>query len=241
MNNSSDQTTITEKRVMDAIAGGRVDMRSVWYFRLRLAIVTLVLIIITLGFIWHSSFELFVLERSGRLYLLRLGWEGVGLFFQTLEWGWIIIGITALAILLKIIHRQTLVYRWPSLLVFGVLFLTISIIGVIVFMTPLHNDIHNSVVRGGGVIPELMLEKRPDITPRGVVIGLVTTVGESKYQVADRLNNYDQVVVTETTRVVDGPIGINDAILVIGQENNHVITADQILCLPQSYRDRFYR
>ncbi|HVM76927.1 MAG TPA: hypothetical protein VMU07_02115 [Candidatus Paceibacterota bacterium] len=116
-----------EQRVFDAIASGRVKMRSRAYFVLQTILAIVGGVIMGLFLIYIGGFILFLLIQSGAIYAPGLGISGWYIFLRSLPWLLILLSLVFLLVLVILINHFSFAYQRP--LLYSLLGILILVVG----------------------------------------------------------------------------------------------------------------
>lgn len=104
-----------QKNVFEAIASGKVKMRSKWYFGLQTILAIVGGIILGLFLIYIVGFIIFLLRQSGLLFAPGIGLSGWYIFFRSLPWLLILLSLIFLLVLIILINHYSFSYQRPLL------------------------------------------------------------------------------------------------------------------------------
>lgn len=124
MTNSDDKAI--QQGVLDAIASGKVKMRSKLYFLLQTILAIVGGIILGLFLIYIVGFMIFLLRQSGALLAPGLGFGGWYIFLRSLPWLLVILSLVFLLVLLVLINHYSFAYQRPLLY---------SLLGILIIVT----------------------------------------------------------------------------------------------------------
>lgn len=227
-NNEKDKSV--KNNILSAIESGKIMMRPRWHFVLRAALFLLGTILVALTLLYLSSFIFFSLHQSGAWFFPRLGFRGLGLFFISLPWLLILVGIIFIIVLEVLVKKYSFSYRKP------LLYSTIGIIifvllgGFVIAKTSLHpglfeNARNNQLPFGGGLYRQFG-NQRP---PGNVALGTVIEIIGKGYKIEDPRGETVEVIInTETQFPAGRNIAVDDNVIVLGQRQNSNITASVI-------------
>jgi hypothetical protein len=115
-----------QQSVLDAIASGRVKMRSRSYFVLQTILAIVGGVILGLFLIYIVGFMIFLLRQSGVLLAPGLGFSGWYIFFRSLPWLLIVLSLIFLLVLVVLINHYAFAYQRPLLY---------SLLGILIIVT----------------------------------------------------------------------------------------------------------
>lgn len=102
-----------EHSVIKAIRSDNAKMRSRWFFMVRSALFTLVVVILFAALLYLVSFIIFALRRSGIAFAPGFGLSGWLLFFGGLPWGLLLLSLVVILVLAALLTRYEFVYHHP--------------------------------------------------------------------------------------------------------------------------------
>ncbi len=224
--------------VLEAIKDGEVTMRPRWHFVLKAVLAAAGALLIFFGTIYLMSFIIFVLYKTGIIYVPDFGLHGIMRFLFNLPWILILVAFIFAILLEILVQRYAFVYKKPLLYsLFGVVALVVAG-SVIVAATPLHSQfLKNSRERHFPFFPgQLYLQfgfQRTSDVHRGVVESITdngfylkedsdTGVDATSTSsiVSTSTDGLIQVSVTPQTRFPMGTdISIGDSVVVFGDES----------------------
>jgi len=115
-----------QQEVLDAIASGRVKMRSKWYFALQTVLAITGGVIVGIFLVYIGGLILFLLLRSGAIYAPGLGFSGWYIFLRSLPWLLILLSLVFLLVLVILINHFSFSYQRPLLYsLLGILFIVV--------------------------------------------------------------------------------------------------------------------
>ena len=229
MNEQQPKIDTMKDDVLKAIEDGRVKMRPKWQFVAKTALMILGLVLLALTVLYLVSFIVFVLWRTGVLYLPGFGFHSFGIFFLSLPWILILLAAVFMLLLEIFIRRYSFAYGRPFLYsALAVIFLGI-IGGIIIGETPLHERFFDEAENGrlplAGSIYEYFGQQ-----PQNVTVGLITQITANGYQIqsGDADDVYSVVVTPQTQAPPPGSLKAGDIILILGSNQGKTILAQGI-------------
>ena len=102
-----------EDSVIKAIQSDKTKMRSRWFFAVRTALFTLVVLILFAALLYLTSFIVFILRQSGVLLAPGFGLNGWLLFLGGLPWGLLLLSLVLIVVLAALLNHYEFVYRHP--------------------------------------------------------------------------------------------------------------------------------
>ena len=122
--------------IAEKIKHGEIKMHSRAYFFAQAFAVIVAIILIVILAIVVSSFLVFTLRASGRIFLPETGWHGIGLFLERFPWLILLIVVVLVMALELLVKRFS--YKRPIVYTFGFILALIIVAGTVVGYTALH-------------------------------------------------------------------------------------------------------
>jgi hypothetical protein len=227
MNKSSEEIKNT---VLEKIRRGDVQMRPRIYF---VAQITLVATTAVLAFVASAlviSFAFFSLEESGELFLLGFGLRGLVTFLFIFPWIELVIAIALIFLLEWLLRHFKWNYRLPILKTFFATLLVIFVFGLLISITPLHNNLLTIADRGDlPVVGELYENINTLHEDRGEYRGAIVSISGSEIIITHNDYDYDT---DDGTWKIDVPanfdvntLQIGDRVYVLGNPADGVVLA----------------
>src|ERR1700690_1317952 len=116
MNNNQEDKSLRDS-IINKIKHGEIKMHSRAYFFAQALAIIIAIVFIVLFAIAVSSFLVFTLRSSGRIFLPETGWHGIGLFLARFPWT-ILLLILVLVLALELLVKR-FSYRRPVVYIFG--------------------------------------------------------------------------------------------------------------------------
>ena len=218
------QLDTMKEKVLTAIETRNVSMRSRSYFLIRTALWiagTLLVFVLTL---YLTSFAAFVFRGNGLHLLPQLGPQGWGTLLLSLPW-LVLLSLFVVFVILQILSTHfSFVYKRPLVhTILGSIF--ILVIGsVAIAQTALHERAYRLSEEGrlpfGGPLYSGAMHDRDDMH-----IGTITTLTDSSFILAHRNGETYHVIITDTTRLPRRTLENGDVVIVLGDDEDDVITA----------------
>jgi len=175
------------------------------------------------------SFIVFVLWRTGVLYLPGFGFQSLGIFFLSLPWLLILLAAVFMLLLEIFIRRYSFAYGRPFLYsALAVIFLGIAG-GIIIGETPLHEKFFDEAENGSLPLAGPMYEYFGQ-QPQNVTVGLITQINNAGYQIqsGDGDDVFSVVVTPQTQIPPPNTLKVGDIILILGSRQGKIIFAQGI-------------
>ena len=225
----SQQPPQLKDSILKAIEDGRVKMRPKWQFITKTALTILGVVLLALTVLYLVSFIVFVLWRSGVLYVPGFGFHSFGIFFLSLPWILILLAAVFMLLLEIFIRRYSFAYGRPFLYsALAVIFLGI-VGGIIIGETPLHEKFFDEAENGRLPLAGPMYEYFGQ-QPQNVTVGLITQITGNGYQVqsGDGDDVFSVVVTPQTQTPPPSSLKVGDIILILGPRHGNTILAQGI-------------
>lgn len=227
--NNHPQKLSTSDKILEQIKQGEVKMRSKIYFVLKTLLVVLGIFVFALFALYLISFIVFALRASGAWYLSGFGFSGIKASIVLIPWILILVAIVLIVILEILVKRFSFTYRQPILY---------SVLGIIIFVF-----LGSFVIGKTGFHPNLFQKAREGRLPvaekfyRGygmekfhnVHKGVVSELTDNGFIIKTYNDEVLVVIITDKTRFLfKDDIKIGDMVLILGERDNDIITADGV-------------
>lgn len=127
--------------IFEAIASGKVKMRSKWYFTLRTTLMIIGSFIIGIFLIYIAGFIIFILRQSGALLAPEIGFTGWYIFFRSLPWLLILLSLVFILVLVVFVHHYSFVYQRPLLYSLLGILIVVTATSYFIAFTPFNSSI----------------------------------------------------------------------------------------------------
>lgn len=220
-------STPIQSAILSRIQTGSVAMRPKWQFALQslLALVGGLWVLLLLTFL--ASFVFFVLYQTGLDSSLALGPRGIRVFFTSLPWVLVALGVVFIVVLEILMRRYTLAYRQPLLY---------SVLGILVVVllgsaTIGATDFHESLLSearaqrlplAGGLYRTFVTD------PEGIHAGTIATVEEDGFTLQTLRGDTLRIRMTPETRPTARPIRVGARAVVLGDAVEGVVRAEAV-------------
>jgi hypothetical protein len=212
--------------VLKAIQSGTVSMRPKWHFAVSTAFLIAGIVLAALAAIYLASFILFILRDTGVLFVPGFGLVGLGAFFWSLPWLMIAMAAVFLILLHILIRRYAFSYGRPLFYSAMSIVGFVVVGGVVLAKTSLHPELSGRAEQHRLVLGQGLYQDYGHRPPKHVHLGLVTAVVDVGYHMQGRFNDQLTIILTPKTRFPFGKhIVVGDMILVVGERQEHSITA----------------
>lgn len=241
MNNEEEKKSIPDK-VLERIKSGQVKMRPRWQFVLRAVLIVVGIVIVLLALLFLASFTLFAMRENGLLFAPLFGFRGWFSFLRSLPWVLVLLAILFVLVLEVLVRRYSFAYRRPLVYtVLGIL-VVVTLGGVLIFHTPLHDSIFDAARRHREGVPFVGdfyrgfgFERFGDIHR-----GVITTTTDSGFVIARPGGQTTNIVISSSTKLPLGSLGEGMVVIVFGEEGTTSVQAEAVQVVgrePLSYSD----
>ena len=173
-------------KIEEKIKSGQVKMKTKSHFIFKTILHILAGILIALTTIFLLSFILFILRTHGIWLMPTLGFRGLMTFFVSLPWILILVGLVFLLALEFFVKKYTFAYRKPVIYSVLALLLFVSLAGILVDKTSLHNrwlqkaDNHNLPFAGK------LYRGYKQMPIENTYIGKIQNLDEQNFELVDK-------------------------------------------------------
>lgn len=202
-------------------------MRPRWQFVLRGLLLALGGVFLALVGMYLLSFIFFALYQTGASDALFLGPRGVRVFFTSLPWVLVALGVVFIVVLEVLMRRYTLAYRQPLLY---------SVLGILVVVllgsaTIGATDFHESLLSearaqqlplAGGLYRTFLTD------PEGIHAGGIATVEEDGFTLQTLRGDTLRIRMTPDTRMPVRPIRVGARAVVLGDVVEGTVRAEAV-------------
>ncbi|MGE5298322.1 MAG: hypothetical protein ACM3KM_04110 [Acidobacteriaceae bacterium] len=206
------------KNILDKIKTGKVKMHSRAYFiGQSIAILSGIVLILLLA-VLASSFLIFTLKATGRIFLPAYGIRGIRAFILIFPWITLLV-IAGLVVIFEVLIRRY-DYRRPFIYSVGIVLLILIASGLALSFTPLHSDLY---YRAGSVpIAGQLYQHYGSEHLENLHRGIVSDVSGNQFKLTTKEGVYE--VTAEPSVSLIG-ISDGDRVFVIGPEQGEQINA----------------
>jgi hypothetical protein len=215
-----------KESVLASIQSGKVKMHPRWEFAMRAAAIYLGLLILVVGSLYAASFAVFMLRQSGLLSASHFGFEGLAILLGSLPWIIVVVAIIFALILLFTIRRYSFGYTWPFLYSALAIIVFVIIGGVIIGITPLHQQlesIENHLPLAGG-----FYQQEFENLPQNFTIGRIVTITSKGCTMEDKRYGQVAVIISPQTQLPASKLQVGERIIVLGQRMSSQVQANAI-------------
>jgi hypothetical protein len=146
MNEDNKQLNIKDE-IIKKIESGEIQMKSKWYFVLKLGILATLVFLVFVFSTFLLSYILFSLSTGGHFFLLRFGFEGLYNFFVTLPWILLVINVLLILLLDRLLKSFRFGYKSPALYLFIGTFIFVTLLSTLVNYTSFHRSMEQRAVQ----------------------------------------------------------------------------------------------
>ena len=226
MTNHNDHKPSLRDAVLEAIQSGNVTMRPKWHFVLRaiLALVGIGIVVLTL--LYLASFILFLLRRSGMMFVPVFGARGWFIFIRSLPWLLFALLALFIVVLQILVQHYSFAYRKP--LVYSVVGIVVIVIagGSIVAQTSFHRRFMRNAERHHVPFAEPFYRQFGHPRFRSIHRGIITQAESNGFTMSAQDEEPITVMISPKTRL---PLGADfsagDMVVVFGDLDDHTIEA----------------
>lgn len=226
--NNEPQKSIQET-VLAEIEAGHVTMRPRWQFLLRAGLLVIGVVLVALTILFLGSFIIFILRQNGAWFAIPFGGPGIKDLLLALPVVFIVVAIVFLVLLQLLVSRYSFSYARP------VLYSVVGIAGFvalgsfIITQTGFHEglfeqarDRHLPII--GGFYRQFGEAEADHIIP-----GLIIEKTDQGFNMNDPKDQKFIVIITPETQLpYDTEFAVGDNVIVLGDKDENIITADGI-------------
>ncbi len=216
MSKQSLQNSIREN-VLEKIKTGEIRKLPRAYFVLRIIATLFVGVLLLAGSALVASFIFFSLHESGEQFLLGFGLQGVAIFLKLFPWLFLAFDLLLVFLLEWLLQGFSFGYRIPLLNIFVSIVLASVVLGGVISLTPLHQELlHLSDKHELPIFApayEHIFDSHDD---DGVCRGIVASVATSTFELTHTDMDHDAST-AESTFTVPIPSDISPSMLKVGQ------------------------
>lgn len=219
-----------KNKVLEKIKKGDIHIRPKIYFVVQVVLVISVGILAIIASAFVLSFAFFSIYQSGELFLLGFGLRGLMTFLGLFPWLILILAGLLVFIFEWLMRHFKFNYRLPILYTSIIAVFLISILGLLISISPFHNNLLNQADRKElPFLGNLYENIRKPNEVKGEFKGVVVSISTSTLNIThDDLDNDTD----DGTRTVNIPKGydvqklhIGDKVYVAGDESSDKINA----------------
>jgi len=220
--------------VLARIESGKAHMHPRAYFAARIVLTGAVVILALALSAFVLSFAVFSIHESGEQFLLGFGTKGIVTFLQLFPWLSLVADVALLFLLEWLLQSFKFGYRVSLLSIFIAMFLTSTVLALLINLTPAHMLLLDRADRGQlPVIGELYEGVRDSHQDQGVFRGTVVSSAGPTSTIMHNDGDHDtddgiHEVITASSTDVDAPIKPGDRIYIFGTESGSEIHAEGI-------------
>lgn len=217
--------------VLNKIKSGQINMRSKFYFLLKLGLLFTLVVFIFFVSVFLLSFIIFSLNVEGSLFLVRFGGKGLYNFLFVIPWYLLFIDILLLILLDVLLKSFRFGYKRPIVYLFGGTFFVVTLLSTLLDFTPFHyNAMRNENIKKVPFSNELYGGVSSIVQKPGSWKGMVDKVDRNTFLFTYLVNqNGDTATATVTSTRSDidlrNYLKVGDLVFVAGNINNNHITA----------------
>lgn len=217
--------------VLKKIEAGAVHMKPKWHFALTAWLAGLGGIILGLAIIFVGSFIVFIFRESGAWHVPGLAPGGWVLFFISLPWIFILVGLVFIIILEILVRKYAFAYRQPLLYSFIAIALLVILGSWFMARTSFHARLSEYGRRPHPPLPMRLLHNLEERQFKNIHRGRIEEVTLTGFILGSRRGERIPVVNFSSSRS-EKEFAPGDHVLVIGARKNGTIHATTIRLLP---------
>lgn len=225
LNEESNKKSIKEI-VLEKIKAGKIRMIPRWHFVLRAALLAVGFVIFLLSSLYIVSLILFILRKTGIWLLPIFGIRGIGVFFTSIPWLLVILGVVFIIILELLVRHYSFGYRKP--LLYSVVGIIFFVAGVSVFLlnTQFHEGLYKRAHIGRLPIVGQLYRNYESMRNNNAHIGTITEITDNGFGIENPRGEILSIIVTSETSF---PLGLDfqkgDRVLVLGDRDDDTVNA----------------
>ena len=176
----------TEKSLLEKITSNEIQAHSKNYFRLRLALLIVLIAAVLLVSIFLLSFIMFDIRASGKISLIGFAGHGINLFLELFPWTLLVIDLILIIITSFIARTFRFGYKTPAVYMLLIVLGIIALLGTIVDReTPLHTMLLESANNHTLPVFEHMYKKVRHAPPSkdGIYRGIISMIKDDSITV----------------------------------------------------------
>jgi hypothetical protein len=230
--------------VLALIKKGDTVMRPRWHFVSKTVLFTLAILFLVVAVPYLMSFVVFLLIRTGLLFVPAFGFSGVQVLLLSLPWLLILISVAMIIGLEALLKKYPFTYKKP--LVYSLfLILAVAVAGGFLFSKigaheRLYRLVENRQMPGSGrvlILGGLNGEASDHVTP-----GIISAVGQSQLDLLTaEEETYTVVIGPKTQLPKGGPLLVGDNVIVLGEKEGFMIKAVGVKKFSKDGRGNFFR
>ncbi len=212
--------------VLEKIKSGQAAMKPKWHFVLKAVLVGIGIIIFILLTLFVISLIIFILHDNGTWFVPAFGMRGIGRFIVSVPWLLVLACVAFIGLLEILVRKYSFAYRKPFLYSIIGIILFVSVGGIGVFATHMHDRFSRLAMERRLPFAGPMYQRFRAQRPIDVYPGTVRETTENGFLIENESNETFRVVVTHATRFPFGSeIVVGDDIVVMGDLKDGVIYA----------------
>ncbi len=212
--------------VISQIKSGDTKMKPKWHFVLKTTLFAISTIFVSITLLYIVSLVIFILRKTGVIFVPLFGLKGLSVFMLSLPWILIILGIAFVIVLEILIKHYSFTYRRPLLYSLLGIVIIMSVGGVLVFKARIHDSLlkyaeDTKIPMIKSFYREYGLQKL-----NNVYIGNIKEMFIDGFIMNDSHNEDVVVIITKnTTLPLNTDLEEGDDVVVLGELNGEVIEA----------------
>ncbi len=187
--------------ILEKIQKGEVHMIPRWRFVLTGAFWIVGLVVASLLAIYLASFVLFVVHRSGLLFVPGFGWRGIMFFVVMSPWMLISATLVFLGIVYVLVRQHAFSYKKPMVYSLISIVLGVLTVSLAIHMLAIHSRILEFSERHNLPGMSEMYHSIADARPEGIFVGTIHTVIPNGFILLTKQQTELVVTITSETRL----------------------------------------
>lgn len=217
----NDQTP--PQSLLDKIHAAGTSMRPRWHFWLHSVLVAIGTVIVAGIAVFAIGAAVFLYRERELGILPGFGPRGWTPFLGHFPWTTTIVGGMALIVLLVLIRRFTVTYRWPFMFLIAFAIIGATATGALTSRAPVHGFLANRALDDR--LPVIGPAFRPRFEDEQVFIGTVTAKDDETLTMTDGRDSVTVQISNETRQPPSFSPTVNDRLMVIGKRSEDTIEA----------------
>jgi hypothetical protein len=224
MEESKDKSIIDN--VISQIKSGNTKMKPKWHFVLQTSLLAIGTFFVSITLLYIASLVIFILKRTGVIFVPLFGFKGLSVFILSLPWILIMLGIAFVVVLEILIKHYSFTYRRPLIYSLMSIVVIMSVGGVGVFKAGVHDsflkyaeDTKLPMIKS--LYREYGLQRLSN-----VYIGNIKEISDDRFVMNDSHDEDIVVIITDDTRLPSKiELEEGDNVVVLGELNGERIQA----------------
>ena len=221
---------ISEK-IAEKIKKGEVKMRPRFQFVFKSILIALGIFVILGTALYLISFILFVVQRSGLIFLPRYGFGGIRILLNGFPWLLLLIVICFIFLLEFLLKKYTIAYRKPLLYSSLIIILIILGMGFVIHQTSFHGQMYLRSQEGKIPLARSLYNKFELLNSNKVHPGIITEVLDDGFILERHDGELLKVIISEEFNIKE-----DLHVAVIGDLKDGIVKAIGVHNIPNGKR-----